>query len=150
MLIVSIHKEISKGVRKLFHKYWDYLGFITNSALFFIIGIPLLSVEAESIEFLLILIIVAPFAIMMVSRAVVVYGGSTFLRIFRVRIPLQWQNILTIGGIRGGMAVALVLSLSAEYEFKNLFISLIIPLIAINLLVNPVLLNQYLKKSKIT
>jgi monovalent cation:H+ antiporter, CPA1 family len=87
---------------------------------------------------------------MMVSRAVVVYGGSTFLRIFRIRIPLQWQNILAIGGMRGGMAVAIVLSLSAEYEFKNLFISLIIPLIAINLLVNPIILNQYLKKSKIT
>jgi monovalent cation:H+ antiporter, CPA1 family len=110
----------------------------------------LLSVEtAESVGFPLILIIVAPFGIMMLSRAVVVYGGSTLLRIFRVRIAVKWQNILTIGGIRGGMAVALVLSLSAEYEFKNLFISLIIPLIAINLLVNPVLLNRYLK-SKIT
>ena len=151
MLIVTVHKEISKGVRKLFHKYWDYLGFVMNSILFFIIGIPLLSYEAaEGIEFPLIVIIVAPFAIMMVSRAVVVYGGSTFLRIFRVGIPLQWQNVLTIGGMRGGIAVALVLSLSADYEFKNLFISLVIPLIAINLLVNPVILNQYLKKSRIT
>ncbi len=96
------------------------------------------------------LIVVAPFAIMMLSRAVVVYGGSTFLRIFRVKIPLQWQNILTLGGLRGGMAVALVLPLSAKYEFKVLFISLIIPLIAINLVVNPILLNQYLKKSSIT
>jgi NhaP-type Na+/H+ or K+/H+ antiporter len=96
------------------------------------------------------LIVVAPFAIMMLSRAVVVYGGSTSLRIFRVKIPLQWQNILTLGGLRGGMAVALVLSLSAKYEFKVLFISLIIPLIAINLVVNPILLNQYLKKSSIT
>jgi monovalent cation:H+ antiporter, CPA1 family len=111
----------------------------------------LLSVESsEGFEFPLILIIVAPFAIRMVSRAIVVYGGSKFLRIFRVRIPIKWQNVLTIGGIRGDIAVALVLSLTAEYEFKNLFISLIIPLIAINLLVNPVLLNQYLKKSKIT
>ncbi|MGH9965432.1 MAG: cation:proton antiporter [Nitrososphaeraceae archaeon] len=151
ILLTTKHKEISKGARKLFHKYWDYLGFITNSVLFFLIGIPLLSVESsEGFEFPLILIIVAPFAIMMVSRAIVVYGGSKFLRIFRVRIPIKWQNVLAIGGIRGGIAVALVLSLTAEYEFKNLFISLIIPLIAINLLVNPVLLNQYLKKSKIT
>jgi CPA1 family monovalent cation:H+ antiporter len=151
LLLIIKHKEISTGVRKLFHKYWDYLGFVTNSILFFLIGIPLLAVgTAESIGFPLILIIVAPFAIMMMSRAVVVYGGSTFLRIFRVKIPVKWQNVLTLGGIRGGMTVALVLSLSAEYEFKNLFISLIIPLIAINLLVNPILLNQYLKKSKIT
>ena len=87
---------------------------------------------------------------MMLSRAVIVYGGSTLLRIFRVKIPLQWQNILTLGGLRGGMTVALVLSLSAEYEFKGLFISLIIPLIAINLVLNPIFLNQYLKKSKMT
>lgn len=148
ILIVTIHKEISIGVRKLFHKYWDYIGFITNSMLFFLIGIPLLSVESyESASVPLILILVIPFVIMMLSRAVVVYGGSTFLRIFRVKIPHQWQNVLTLGGLRGGIAVALALSISADYEFKDLFISLVVPLIAINLVVNPILLNWYLKKS---
>jgi NhaP-type Na+/H+ or K+/H+ antiporter len=90
MLVITKHKEISTGVRKLFHKYWDYLGFITNSILFFLIGIPLLAVQsAESVGFPLILIIVTPFIIMMLSRAVVVYGGSTFLRIFSFKIPIQ-------------------------------------------------------------
>ena len=146
IILVTKHKEVSIGVRKLFHKYWDYIGFITNSFLFFLIGVPLFVVESyESSAVPLILIIVAPFAIMMLSRAAVVYSGSAFLRIFRVRIPLQWQNVLTIGGLRGGVAVALVLSLSSEYQFKDLFISLVIPLIAINLVVNPILLNQYLK-----
>jgi CPA1 family monovalent cation:H+ antiporter len=92
----------------------------------------------------------APFAIVMISRAIVVYGGSIVLRIANVRLPLQWQNILTLGGLRGGICVALVLSLPAEYEFKNLFVTLTISLIAINLIVNPVLLDRYLKKSKIT
>ena len=148
IMIVTTHKEISTGVRILFHKYWDYLGFITNSVLFFLIGIPLLSVESyESASVPLILILVIPFAIMMLSRAVVVYGGSTFLRIFRVKIPLQWQNVLTLGGLRGGVAVALALSIPAAYEFKDLFISLVVPLIAINLVLNPILLNWYLKKS---
>ncbi|MGC2440531.1 MAG: cation:proton antiporter [Nitrososphaeraceae archaeon] len=148
ILLVTKHKEISTGVRKLFHKYWDYIGFITNSILFFLIGIPLLSVESyQSASVPLILILVIPFAIMMLSRAVVVYGGSTFLRIFRVKIPLKWQNVLTLGGLRGGIAVALALSIPAAYEFKDLFTSLVVPLIAINLVVNPILLNWYLKKS---
>ena len=125
IFIITKHKEISRGGRKLFHKFWDYLGFITNSVLFFMIGISLLEVEtAESVGYPLIIIVVAPFAIMMLSRAVVVYGGSTFLRIFRVKIPVKWQNILTLGGIRGGVAVALVLSLPTDYEFKELIISL--------------------------
>jgi Na+:H+ antiporter len=148
ILLVTTHKEISSGVRKLFHKYWDYIGFITNSILFFLIGIPLLSVESyESASVPLILILVIPFVIMMLSRAVVVYGGTTFLRIFRVKIPLQWQNVLTLGGLRGGISVALALSIPAAYQFKDLFTSLVIPLIAINLVVNPILLNWYLKKS---
>jgi CPA1 family monovalent cation:H+ antiporter len=148
MFIVRQHKEVSTGARKLFHKYWDYLGFITDSILFFVIGIPLLAVESyESSAFPLILIIVAPIVIMMFSRVVVIYSGSAFLRIFRVRIPLQWQNVLILGGLRGGIAVALVLSLSSEYQFKDLFISIVVPLIAINLVTNPILLNQYLKKT---
>jgi CPA1 family monovalent cation:H+ antiporter len=147
MFLITHHKEAA-GVKKLFHKYWDYIGFIANSILFFVIGIPLLAVEVyESSAYPLILIIVAPFAIMMLSRAVVIYSGSGFLRIFRVRIPLQWQNVLTIGGLRGGIAVALVLSLTSDYQFKALFISIVVPLIAINLVVNPILLNQYLKKT---
>lgn len=148
ILLVTVHKDISTGIRRLFHKYWDYIGFITNSILFFLIGIPLLSVESyQSASVPLILILVIPFAIMMLSRAVVVYGGSTFLRIFRVKIPLKWQNVLTLGGLRGGIAVALALSIPAAYEFKDLFTSLVVPLIAINLVVNPILLNWYLKKS---
>ena len=47
ILIITKHREISNGVRKQFQKYWDYLGFITNSILFFIIGIPLLTVEKD-------------------------------------------------------------------------------------------------------
>jgi monovalent cation:H+ antiporter, CPA1 family len=150
MLIITQHKEIARGVRKSFHEYWDYLGFITNGILFFIIGIPLLAVEIyEGANYPLILIIIFPFAIMMLARAVTVYGGSTFLRIFRVRIPLKWQNVLTLGGLRGGVAVALVLSLASDYELQPLFVSLVIPLIAINLVANPILLSRYLKKSKI-
>jgi monovalent cation:H+ antiporter, CPA1 family len=148
MFLVTQHKEISTGIRKLFHKYWDYLGFVTNSILFFVIGIPLFAVESyQSSAVPLILILVTPFVIMMFSRAVVIYSGSAFLRIFRVKIPLQWQNVLIIGGLRGGIAVALVLSLSSEYQFKDLFISIVVPLIAINLVVNPILLNLYLKKT---
>ena len=90
ILIITTHKEILRGARRHFHEYWDYLGFITNSILFFLIGIPLLTVETyESVELPLILITTVPFIIVMLSRAIVIYGGSSFLRIFRVKIPLQ-------------------------------------------------------------
>ena len=148
LLMLRTHKETFTGIGRLFNMYWDYLGFITNSILFFLIGIPVFSLFLQSGAFW-VLIIIAPFAIVMISRAIVVYGGSLLLRIADVRLPIQWQNILTLGGLRGGICIALVLSLPSEYEFKNIFVTLTISVIAINLIVNPILLDRYLKKSKI-
>lgn len=149
LLMLRTHKEAITRVGQLFHIYWDYLGFITNSFLFFLIGIPVLSLFLLQSSASLVLILIAPIAIVMISRVIVVYGGSIMLRIGRVRLPLEWQNILTLGGLRGGICVALVLSLPAEYEFKNLFVTLTISLIAVNLIINPILLGRYLKKSKV-
>jgi NhaP-type Na+/H+ or K+/H+ antiporter len=54
-----------------------------------------------------------------------------------------------LGGLRGGIAVAMVLSLPMDYEFKNLFIAAVISVVVINLVVLPILFDSYLKKSKI-
>jgi len=149
LLMLRTQKETITRVGQLFHVYWDYLGFITNSFLFFLVGIPVLSLFLLQSSASLSLILIAPFTIVMASRVVVVYGGSIMLRIARVRLPLEWQKILILGGLRGGICIALVLSLPAEYEFKNLFATLTISLIAVNLVINPILLGRYLKKSKV-
>lgn len=149
LLMLRTQKETITRVGQLFHVYWDYLGFITNSFLFFLVGIPVLSLFLLQSSASLSLILIAPFTIVMASRVVVVYGGGIMLRIARVRLPLEWQKILILGGLRGGICIALVLSLPAEYEFKNLFVTLTISLIAVNLVINPILLGRYLKKSKV-
>ena len=97
LLMLRTHKETFTGIGRLFNMYWDYLGFITNSILFFLIGIPVFSLFLLQSYTLWVLIIIAPFVIVMISRAIVVYGGSLVLRIANVRLPLQWQNILTLG-----------------------------------------------------
>ncbi|HYA82042.1 MAG TPA: hypothetical protein VEH06_01145 [Candidatus Bathyarchaeia archaeon] len=38
LLMLRTHKETFTGIGRLFNIYWDYLGFITNSILFFLIG----------------------------------------------------------------------------------------------------------------
>jgi CPA1 family monovalent cation:H+ antiporter len=142
LLMLRTHKETFTGIGRLFNIYWDYLGFITNSILFFLIGIPVFSLFLLQSYTLWALIIIAPFAIVTIARAIVIYGGSIVLRIANVRLPLQWQNILTLGGLRGGICIALVLSLPAEYEFKNLFVTMTVSVIAINLIINPILIGE--------
>ena len=150
ILLVRTHKDIFIRVREAFHKYWDYAGFMTNSFLFFIIGIPFVYEFQLFTSVSLLLVILAPIIIVMISRAIVVYSGSLILRIAKVRLPLQWQNVLILGGLRGGIAVAMVLSLPMEYEFKNMFIAVVTSVVAINLVLNPILLDRYLKKSKLS
>ena len=41
-----------------------------------------------------------------------------------------------------------MLSLPAEYEFKNLFIGLIISVVAVNLVINPILFRSIFKEIK--
>lgn len=149
LLLVKTHKDIFIQVRQAFHSYWDYMGFMTNSFLFYIIGIPLVYLFQSFTNISLPLILLAPIAIIMISRAIVVYAGSITLRIAKVRIPFPWQNILILGGLRGGIAVAMVLSLPMEYEFKNLFIALVTSVVTINLVVGPILLDRYIKKSNL-
>jgi CPA1 family monovalent cation:H+ antiporter len=85
----------------------------------------------------------------MLARVVLVLGGDALLRISHVRIPTKWQKVLIYGGLRGGICVALVLSLPTDYEYKALFVTLVFSLILVNLLVNPILLSRYLRKSKL-
>jgi Na+:H+ antiporter len=148
LFLVRTHKDMFREVRAAFHRYWDYTGFMTNSFLFFLIGIPLVY-EFQSFDGIsLVAIILAPITIVIISRAITVYGGCAILRLVRIRIPRQWQNILTLGGLRGGIAVAMVLSLPVDYEFKNLFIASVISVVVINLVILPILLDSYLKRTK--
>jgi monovalent cation:H+ antiporter, CPA1 family len=49
----------------------------------------------------------------LVSRAVVVYGLSLLLNRFTDPVPFRWQHVLLWGGLRGGVSLALALSLPA-------------------------------------
>jgi NhaP-type Na+/H+ or K+/H+ antiporter len=94
LLLVRTHKDMFTQVSAAFHKYWDYTGFMTNSFLFFLIGIPLVYEFQTFYGIPLLAIILGPITIVMISRAITVYGGCAILRLAKIRIPRQWQNIV--------------------------------------------------------
>nr|CBH39416.1 hypothetical membrane protein [uncultured archaeon] len=71
LLFVQTEHKLSQKERRWFHSFWDYLGFMTNSVLFFLIGIPLLffclNIRGHRIAFF-----IMPIAILIISRAIVV------------------------------------------------------------------------------
>lgn len=86
---------------------WDVIAFLANSALFLLVGLvvplPLLARHAGLIA----IVIVAALA----GRALSVYGFAGLLARRDAPFPRSWQHVLVWGGLRGGVAVALVLAL---------------------------------------
>jgi monovalent cation:H+ antiporter, CPA1 family len=150
LVLIKTHKDLLSEMMQSFHLYWDYLAFTLNALLFYLMGVSMAIYYLHLTDvWSWILIVLAPISIVMLARVVLVRGGDALLRIAHVRIPAKWQNVLIYGGLRGGICVSLVLSLPTEYEYKALFVTLVFSLILVNLVVNPILLSRYLKKSKL-
>ena len=95
--------------------FWDYVAFLLNSATFLLMGlaVPWRDLTGHLGG------ILAAFAIVLVGRAVAVYGVLATLWSLPRRIPLRWQHVLVWSGLRGAVAIALLLSLAdrgGEYD----------------------------------
>lgn len=86
---------------------WDLLGFLANSLIFILIGLQLkIELLGKYIGPVLVAVVGT-----LVARALVVYGLD-FLLLRRIEPPLpkRWLPVLTWGGLRGALALAIVLS----------------------------------------
>jgi CPA1 family monovalent cation:H+ antiporter len=89
---------------------WEYAAFVANSLIFLLIGLRMdLTTITDNVGLVLI-----GFAVVLVGRAVTVYGYGLVSRLAGRRLPLRWQHVLVWGGLRGTIALALVLSVPAS------------------------------------
>ena len=86
---------------------WDVIAFLANSALFLLVGLvvplPLLARYAGLVA----IVVLATLA----SRALIVYGFTALVARPGAPLPAAWRHVMVWGGLRGGVAVALVLAL---------------------------------------
>ena len=126
--------------------FWDYIAKTLTGFLFFMLG-----VAVGRHEF-----VVGPWALgaavvlLFLSRAIVVYGGFAFLRIVTIRLPLAWQNLLVLSGLRGPVSAALVLTLPESFPYKGSFQCLAFVAIAASLIVKPPLIQRLLQRSSLS
>ena len=86
---------------------------------------------------------------MLIGRALSTYPILTLVNRFtQEKIPLLWQNIIMIGGMRGALSVALVTSLP-QSELKDKLEIITFGVILFSLILQYIGLSKYLKKVSI-
>lgn len=96
----------------------EFIAFVANSFIFLLIGLQVSLIDLR-VNWLPMLWAIAA---ALVSRAIVVYGLSVPLRWIAKPIPLQWQHLLFWGGLRGGVTLALALSLPIDVPGRETLI----------------------------
>lgn len=86
---------------------WEWLGKYFDSLLFVLMGLTIVFAMFNDHWLSMIIAIVAS----LVARATVVYSIGATTRLSSKPIPLLWQTVLFWGGLKGAIAIALVLSL---------------------------------------
>jgi len=88
--------------------FWNLLAFVLNAILFILVGAALPASKLLPVAGL----VIAAFVIMLVTRAVPVYGLLTAVDRRAISIPWPWRHLTFWAGLRGALSVALALSVA--------------------------------------
>lgn len=60
------------------------------------------------------------------------------------KLSLRWSNILTLSGMKGGLALIMIVSLSDKFAYKEMFIAIVLGVVILSIFVYTLLLMAYL------
>jgi CPA1 family monovalent cation:H+ antiporter len=90
--------------------FWNVLAFVLNAMLFILVGAALPATTLLPVAGL----VLVTFVIMLVTRAVPVYGLLALADLRGRTIPWAWRHVTFWAGLRGALAVALALSVAGS------------------------------------
>ncbi len=94
-------------------------------------------------------LIVLVFASVLIGRALSTYPILMLINKFtKEKIPIIWQNVIMVGGMRGALSVALVTSLPLS-ELKDKLEIITFGVVLSSLIIQYISLSKYLKKLSI-
>ncbi len=105
----------SPSTRITLSNFWELLTFFANSMVFLVIGLTITPSKFLDHFGEVILAIVA----VVLIRVCVIYGVAYLTRKVRPRrrIPMSFQHVITWGGLRGAISLALALSITIELGY---------------------------------
>ena len=124
--------KISPSVHKLLAEVWEYLAYLANAFIFLLLGLQINIPSLSKSLHILVWVIPA----MLLARAVIVYGLIPIVGCLpnTFRIDLRYQTVMYWGSMRGGIAIAMLLSLGV-FKYTDTFVAVITGAVLFTLLV---------------
>jgi CPA1 family monovalent cation:H+ antiporter len=122
-------------------KFWELIDEILNAILFLLIGLEMLIIKINPAVFLIGLITIV---IVLAARFISVLFPILLMR-FKIRFEQHAVIILTWGGLRGGLSVALALSLTKEMH-RDEFVLITYMVVVFSILVQGLTIGRVAKK----
>lgn len=126
---------------------WEVIALISNSLLFLLVG---LSVEVGSLIARVDAIVIA-ILLVLLSRAATIYTlvPATLKWFSLPRVSLGERHIMWWGGLKGGLAIAIVLSVPEDLAARDLLLDLTLGVVMFSLLVNAPTIKPLMQKLKV-
>jgi CPA1 family monovalent cation:H+ antiporter len=135
--------KISPPVVDYMNHFWEYLAFVANSLIFLLVGLSVdLPALWDTLPYL-------PWVVlaMLASRAALIYGLMPLVGKLPGAQPvgLAYQTVMFWGGLRGAIALAIVLSLPA-FPHSELFMPLVTGAVLFTLLVQGLSIEKLMRR----
>ena len=137
---VGARTGMSARTRIALWSFWEYISFIVNSLVFLLIGLQVrIGTLLHGWRATLLAI-----ATVILGRVLSVYCLVPFSNLRGRKIPTAWQHVLVAGGIRGALALALALSLSRGFPYRDQILAVTFGVVAFTIVVQGLLIKPLL------
>ena len=140
---LDVNHEMDSKAKYLLNEVWEVLDEVLNGILFVLIGLALHLLVFDS-KFLIMGVVAI--AIVLLARFVSIYSTYSLLR-HKESKPIDTVKILTWGGLRGGISIALALSLG-NHPFGNGIILMTYTVVLFSIIVQGLTLGKLVKSLK--
>ena len=128
----SGRSKISPGIADYIEQFWAYVAFVANALIFLLVG---LAIDMQALALFADILLVAVVA-MLISRALVIYALVPAVGRLPGAEPVgrAYQTVLYWGGLRGAVALAVVMSLG-DFEWARAFTAVVMGAVLFTLIV---------------
>jgi len=138
----GLPRAYSDKGRAFIMDFWEFMAFIANSIIFFLIGVR----EANQNLLSAITVIVVAVIVVTIGRAAAIYPLSMLFSKSKLKIEKNHQHILFWGGLRGALALALALGLPDEIQYREQIVTAAFGVVAFSVFVQGVTMTPLLRR----